>query len=72
MIPSRAIPAPGDIEPITEFLLFTVLYGDPHAHLFALPITLLVLAFALSVVLCRGCWGSLLGTAAGSSWAHWP
>jgi uncharacterized membrane protein len=32
-IPSRAIPAPGEIEPITEFPLFTVLYGDPHAHL---------------------------------------
>ena len=36
---------------ITEFPFFTILYGDPHAHLFALPITLLVLAFALSVVL---------------------
>ena len=50
-IPSRAIPAPGDVEPITEFPFFTVLYADLHAHLFALPITLLVLAFCLSIVL---------------------
>ncbi|GAG79574.1 unnamed protein product, partial [marine sediment metagenome] len=42
-LPSRVIPAQGDVEPITEFPYFTVLYGDPHAHLFALPIALLVL-----------------------------
>jgi hypothetical protein len=64
-IPSRAIPAPGDVEPITEFPIFTILYGDPHAHLFALPITLLVLSFALSIVLCRGRWESRLAAAAG-------
>jgi uncharacterized membrane protein len=52
-IPSRAIPAPNDVEPITEFPAFTVLYGDPHAHLFAIPVALLVLAFAFSVVLNR-------------------
>ena len=51
--PSRAIPAPNSIEPITEFPFFTVLYGDPHAHLFALPLTLLALAWALSIVLGR-------------------
>ncbi|GAB4472448.1 MAG: hypothetical protein Kow0088_07030 [Anaerolineales bacterium] len=50
-IPSRAIPAPNDVEPITEFPFFTVLYADPHAHLFALPLALLVLAFALSYLL---------------------
>ncbi len=50
-IPSRAIPAPNDVEPITEFPFFTVLYGDPHAHLFALPLALLTLAFALSFLL---------------------
>lgn len=50
-IPSRAIPAANEVEPITEFPFFTILYGDPHAHLFALPIALLVLAFALAVVL---------------------
>jgi YYY domain-containing protein len=49
-LPSRVIPAPNDVEPITEFPFFTVLYGDPHAHLFALPLTLLALAWALSVV----------------------
>lgn len=50
-IPSRAIPAPNDVEPITEFPFFTVLYGDPHAHLFALPLALLALAFALAFLL---------------------
>jgi YYY domain-containing protein len=52
-IPSRVIPAPGDVEPITEFPFFTVIYGDPHAHLFALPITLLAISFALALVLGR-------------------
>ncbi len=50
-IPSRAIPAPNDVEPITEFPFFTVLYGDPHAHLFALPIALLSLSIALAILL---------------------
>ncbi len=49
-LPSRAIPPLGDVEPITEFPAFTVIYADLHAHLIALPITLLALAFALSVV----------------------
>ncbi len=56
-LPSRAIPAPNDVEPITEFPFFTVLYGDPHAHLFALPLTLLALAWALSILFARG-WGN--------------
>jgi YYY domain-containing protein len=51
--PSRVIPAPNEVEPITEFPFFTVLYGDPHAHLFAMPIALLTLAFAVSVVLSK-------------------
>jgi YYY domain-containing protein len=51
-IPSRAIPG----EPITEFPAFTFLYADPHAHLIALPVTLLALAWALSVLLGRWNW----------------
>ena len=60
-IPSRAIPAPGDVEPITEFPLFTALYGDLHAHLLALPITLLALAIFISLVLSRARWSGRLG-----------
>ena len=52
-LPSRIIPAGGDIEPITEFPYFTVLYADLHAHLFALPFALLVLSICLSFVLGR-------------------
>jgi len=40
--------------PITEFPFFTFLYGDLHAHWIALPITVLALAWALSLVLGRG------------------
>ncbi|HSF81600.1 MAG TPA: DUF2298 domain-containing protein [Anaerolineales bacterium] len=64
-IPSRAIPAPGDVEPITEFPFFTVIYADLHAHLFALPIATLVLAFALSVILGRGRWSGWISTVGG-------
>ncbi len=49
-LPSRAIPPMGDVEPITEFPAFTVIYADLHAHLIALPITLLALAFGLAAV----------------------
>jgi len=45
-IPSRTITG----EPITEFPYFTFLYGDPHAHLFSLPITLTVICWSLSTV----------------------
>ena len=45
-IPSRAIPG----EAITEFPFFTFLYADLHAHLIALPITLFVLVWGLSVL----------------------
>jgi YYY domain-containing protein len=58
-LPSRAIPAMGDIEPITEFPFFTVLYADLHAHLFALPLTLLALAFVVSILLSKCRWRSL-------------
>jgi YYY domain-containing protein len=39
--------------PITEFPFFTFLYGDLHAHFIALPITVLALAWVISVVLSR-------------------
>jgi YYY domain-containing protein len=45
--------APGcvreDPGPITEFPYFTFLYGDLHAHLLALPVTLLALSVALAL-----------------------
>lgn len=48
-IPSRAIPG----EPITEFPFFTFLYGDPHAHLFSYPITLVALNWIIGLLLLR-------------------
>jgi len=47
--PSRAIGAEHG-GPITEFPFFSFLYGDPHAHLIALPLTLLALAWIVSMV----------------------
>lgn len=64
-IPSRVIAAQGDVEPINEFPYFTTLYADLHAHLVALPITLLVLAWGLSTIQARGTWGNLRRTIAG-------
>lgn len=60
-IPSRAYPG----EPITEFPAFTFLYADLHAHMIALPITLLALSWALAVLLRRWnwkSWGQLAGS----------
>lgn len=52
-IPSRAVPGG---EAITEFPMFTFLYADPHAHLFALGLTVLALSWAVSVVLGKWQW----------------
>ncbi len=55
--PSRIIPtSPGDVDPITEFPLFTFLYSDLHAHMIDLPVTMLALAWVLSIILARGRW----------------
>jgi YYY domain-containing protein len=48
--PSRVIGADHG-GPITEFPFFTFLYGDLHAHFIALPLTVLALAWILSVVI---------------------
>ena len=56
--PTRIIPAPNESAPITEFPLFTFTYADLHAHMIALPVTVLGLAWALSAVLSRA-WNGL-------------
>lgn len=82
-IPSRAvIPAP-NFE-ITEFPFFTFLYADLHAHMIALPITLLTVAWSLSTILSfakgekihRVAWGMIFGALvvgclrAANAWDH--
>jgi YYY domain-containing protein len=58
-IPSRAIPAPGDVEPITEFPIFTFLYGDLHAHMIALAIAMLALTWVVAVLMGKARWSSV-------------
>ena len=64
-LPSRVIPAVGDVEPITEFPLFTFIYSDLHAHMIVLPLTTLVIAWALSVLVSRARWKGKLETVIG-------
>ena len=56
--PTRIIPAPGETGPISEFPLFTFTYADLHAHMIALPVTLLGLGWSASAVLGRA-WNGL-------------
>lgn len=51
--PTRIFPAPNESAPITEFPLFTFTYADMHAHMIALPVTVLSLGWALSAILSR-------------------
>ncbi len=51
-ISSRAINFnQGEVQPITEFPFFTFLYGDLHAHMIDMPLTMLALAWAVSLVM---------------------
>jgi YYY domain-containing protein len=49
-LPSRVIPAPGDVEPITETPLFTFLYSDLHAHMIVWMLALFIIAWGLSYI----------------------
>ncbi len=53
--PSRAVQSsPNNYQNITEFPAFSFLLADLHAHVLALPFTVLALGFALSLLLARG------------------
>jgi len=54
-IPSRALPDASGA-PITEFPLLTFIYSDLHAHMIALMITVLVIAWVLSLLLAKARW----------------
>ncbi len=60
---TRIIPHPGNESgPITEFPFFTFLYGDLHAHMLALPLTLLAIAWAVAVIFGKGTSRSLVSS----------
>lgn len=57
--PTRIIiPPEGETGAISEFPLFTFTYADMHAHMIALPVTVLALAWSASAVLSRA-WNGL-------------
>ena len=53
--PSRVVP-PGPGNAITEFPLFTFIFSDLHGHMMVMPVALLALSWALSVVAGRARW----------------
>lgn len=55
--PSRVIPD----NTINEFPAFTFIYADLHAHMMALPVTLLAVAWAFSVLFGAWRWGRMSG-----------
>lgn len=62
--PSRVLPPLGGNE-ITEFPLFTFIYSDLHAHMIAIPLSLLAVSWALAAVMGRGAWRNLGWAAVG-------
>jgi YYY domain-containing protein len=50
---------------ITEFPLFTFIYSDLHAHMIAIPLALLAVSWALSIVAGRAKWRNPLAAALG-------
>jgi len=64
MTPSRALPGTSG-DPITEFPAFTFLWSDLHAHMIAFSLTVLAIAWALSVLLAKGRWKSPLDAVLG-------
>ena len=59
---TRVLPAASG-GPITEFPLASFLWSDLHAHMMALGVTVLAIAWVLSVVLAKAKWKSHLDTA---------
>ncbi len=62
--PSRALPD-GSGSPITEFPIFSFIFSDMHAHVIGLMVTILAIAWALSVLLSKAKWKNPLNAAVG-------